>query len=413
MQWKLIGALSVLALSASAALMQDDIATVVFTDVITAPFPEVVVYEPDTGSLYNITAGGTESGANMSDVTTFAGMNAYNYMLSPDRSRLIFLMTTGMNETINGTYYVADVATGACCTKLDPQDPTMNNAFSAMFSPDGSQLAVGHFNSMQMGPQPTPGQIVVYDLVTNGIVARLDSTRIDNTVFGNTPSIGIMMHDWTDDGIVVSPTCVGCEPPLQGNAQLWNPADDSLSDAKIPFNLTSQHLSNGESLSAIMDPTFPNNPDAVGMLPVPNVVSYTPASSDPAVPAPSQVVYFNPNNIYIRQVSWVADGQAILIQHANTADFFAPSDEAYLLLRDGTQVPLTLPTTRQFLAPTSDGWVMLDTETTTYIYYRLSGATVEEIALNALYAGYPIVVETPDFGTSVLPGSVFPVVTAP
>jgi hypothetical protein len=196
-------------------------------------------------------------------------------------------------------------------------------------------------------------------------------------------------------------------------AQLWNPADDSLSEANIPFNARNQALANGESMSTMMDPTFPNNPDAVGMLPVPNVVTFTPASTDPAVPAPSQVVYFNPNNIYIRQAQWVADGQAILIMHASTTDFFSPSDEAYLLLRDGTQVPLTLPTTRQYLASTSDGWVMLDTEAMTYVYYRLSGATVEEIALDATYTGYPVVVESPSFGASVPPGSVFPTVTAP
>jgi len=412
MRLKMIGALTLLALSASTALMQDDIATVVFTDEIIAPFPEVVVYEPETGTLYNITAEGTQSGANMSDVAAFSGTSGYNYLLSPDRAHLIFLMSDTGNDMATSTYYVADVATGACCTKLDPQDPTMNNAFTAMFSPDNSQVAVGHFGMLQ-GPQAAPGQIVVYDLATGTIVARLDSTRIDNTVFGNVPSVGIMMHDWTEAGIVVSPTCVGCEPPLEGMAQLWNPADDSLSDAKIPFNLTSQKLANGESLSAVMDPTFPNNPDAMGMLPVPNVVTFTPASPDPTVPAPSQVVYFNPNNIYIRQVQWVADGQAILIQHADTADFFAPSDEAYLLLRDGTQVPLTLPTTRQYLAATSDGWVMLDTEAMSYVYYRLSGATVEEIALDATYTGYPVVVEIPSFGASVPPGSVFPTVTAP
>jgi hypothetical protein len=69
--------------------------------------------------------------------------------------------------------------------------------------------------------------------------------------------------------------------------------------------------------------------------------------------------------------------------------------------------------TRQFLAATSDGWVMTDTETNSYIYYRLSGATVEEIALDATFTGYTVVVETPKFGASVPVGAMFPAITQP
>jgi hypothetical protein len=69
--------------------------------------------------------------------------------------------------------------------------------------------------------------------------------------------------------------------------------------------------------------------------------------------------------------------------------------------------------TRQFLAQTSDGWLMTDTETNAYVYYRLSGATVEEIALDATFTGYPVVVENPKFGASVPVGAMFPGMTQP
>jgi len=56
---------------------------------------------------------------------------------------------------------------------------------------------------------------------------------------------------------------------------------------------------------------------------------------------------------------------------------------------------------------------MTDTETSSYVYYRLSGATVEEIALDATFTGYPVVVETARLGASVMPGQMFPAITAP
>lgn len=403
MQWKQFGVLALLALSASTALMQD--ATPV--PAVMVPFPEVVIYEPETGALYNVTAEGTQAGANLSDVAAFAGQNGYNYMLSPDRSKLIFAYSEMVSDNASvSTYYVADVASGACCQKLDPQDPAMTGVLQAAFSPDGTQLAAAYHNN-QFGT-PTPGQVVVFDLATGSVVARLTSDRIENTFMpGNIPP-GILFTDWGENGLIVWPSCVGCEPPAEGLGQYWNPADDSLSETNVPFSLFDVELANGESLEATLDSSYPNNPEAMGMLPVPNVVTYTPASADPTVPNPPQVVYFNANNIYINRVQWVADGQAILIQHSDQGEWFMQSDEAYLLLRDGTQLPLTIPMTRQFLAQTSDGWVMTDTETKAYIYYRLTGATVEEIVLDATFTGYPVVVETPKFGMSVAPGAMFP-----
>lgn len=411
MQWKQIGVLALLALSASAAVMQD---TTAVPGVLTVPFPEIVIYEPETGALYNVTAEGTQSGANMSDVVPFVSQNGYNYTLSPDRSKLVFARTEAATDGLSGSaYYVADVATGACCQKLDPQDPKMSAVLGGLFSPDGTQFAANYYNGSFQ--QQTAGQVVVFDLATGGVVARLESSRLENTFIPGTTLPGILFTTWDENGLVVWPSCVGCEPPLEGLAQVWNPIDDSLSAANVPYNLLSQSLGTGERLLATLDTTYPNNPDAIGMLPVPNVVTYTPASADPTTPAASQVIYFNPNNIYIlfNGAHWVADGLAVLIQHGDQAEWFMQSAEAYVLLRDGTQLPLTIPVTRQFLAATSDGWVMMDTQTKAYIYYRLSGAAVEEIVLDATFTGYPVVVETAKFGASVPVGAMFPAVTAP
>jgi hypothetical protein len=408
MAWKRIGILALLALSASAALMQD-----ASPEVLTTPFPEVVIYEPETGALYNVTAEGTQQGANLSDVPAFAGQTGYNYMLSPDRSKLVFVSMETISETeSSSTYYIADVASGACCEKLDPQDPMMNGVLQAVFSPDGTQLAAAYHSATY--EMATPGQVVVFDLATGSVVARLTSDRLDNSIImpGTVPP-GILFTEWDENGLLVWPSCVGCEPAMEGLGQYWNPADDSLSDATVPFSLMDLTLATGERLRATMDASYPNNPEAMGMLPVPNVLTYAPASTDPLAPLPTQVIYFNPNNIYINRAQWVADGQAVLIIHSDQGEWFMQSDEAYILLRDGTQVPLTIPMTRQFLAQTSDGWVMTDTETSRYIYYRLTGATVEEIPLDVTYTGYPVVVETPDFGASVPVGAMFPAIAQP
>ena len=408
MLWKHIGALALLALSASTALMQDPTAA---PGVLTVPFPEVVVYEPETGALYNITAEGTQSGANLSDVPAFAGQNGYNYMLSPDRTKLVFAYNEMISDGVyQGTYYTADVASGACCTKLDPQDPNMGGVLQAVFSPDGTQLAAS-YHSNNFDPA-IGGQVIVFNLMTGSVVARLDSSRLNSTTPGALPP-GILFTSWTENGILVWPSCVMCEPALEGLAQYWNPADDSLSEPNVPYNMQDLTLANGERLRAAFDPAYPNNPDAIGMLPVPNVVTYAPASTDPTVPSPAQVIYFNPDNIYINRAQWVADGQAILIIQSDQAEYFMQSDEAYILLRDGTRVPLTIPMTRQFLAPTSDGWVMTDSETKQYVYYRLSGATVEEIVLDVTFSGYPVVVENPKFGASVPVGAMFPAISQP
>jgi|GEM_PF-4667359 len=405
MQWKQIGAFALLALSASAATMQDTV-----PNVLTVPFPEIVIYEPETGALYNVTAEGTQTGANMSDVPAFARQNGYNYMLSPNRSKLLFVSTEIVSENDGfSTYYVADVASGACCTKLDPQDPNMTGVLQAVFSPDGSQLAAAYHSNEYDAMMP--GQVVVFDLATGAVVARLESSRLENTFAPGRAEPGILFTDWNENGLLVWPSCVMCEPAMEGLAQNWNPADDSLSAANIPYSLQDVALANGERLRAAFDPSYPNNPDAIGMLPIPNVVTYLPPQVSAVETAP--VVYFNPDNIYINRAQWVADGQAILIIHADQAEWFMQSDEAYVLLRNGTRVPLTIPMTRQFLALTSDGWVMTDTETSSYVYYRLSGATVEEIALDATFTGYHVVVETARLGASVMPGQMFPAITAP
>ncbi len=405
MLWKKIAVLSLLAVSVQTAATQDTTPTA-----LTVPFPEVVIYEPETGALYNITAEGTQSGANMSDVAAFAGQNGYNYMLSPDRAKLVFAHTEMTADNMSASaFYVADVATGACCTKLDPQDATMNSVMGGQFSDDGTQFLGSYFSNDFS--KSNAGQLVVFDLASGSVVARLDGSRLDSTRFNNAPVPGIMFSDWTPQGVTVMPSCVGCEPPLEGMAQLWNPADDSLSAAIIPYSLLDQKLGTGERLRTTLDTTFPNNPDAVGMLPVPNVVTYTPPQVGISEMPP--VVYFNPDNIYINQAIWVADGLGILVIHADRAEFFMQSSEAYVLLRDGTKIPVMIPLTRQFLAATSDGWVMSDQQTKGYIYYRLTGATVEEIVLDAVYNGYPVVVESPRFGASAMNMPSFPLVTAP
>jgi hypothetical protein len=406
MAWKQIGAAALLALSATTALMQES--------TLVVPFPEVVIYEPDTGALYNVTAEGITSGANMSDVPAFAGQTGYNYMLTPDRSRLLFVVA-GMEADNAGvaTLYSADVASGACCEAFDPQNPELGSILNAVFSPDGTQVVVSYMNNQLGGIKA--GQLVIFDIATKAVVARLDGSRLDVSGVHGMIQPAILISQWTDQGLVVVPSCGGCEPAIGGLAQVWNPVDDTLSPANVPYSLQDQFLGNGESLRSTFDQTFPHNPDAIGMLPVSNVVSYAPAPTSLTSPMPQQVIFFNPDNIYISQAHWVADGLAVLIQQADKAEWFSQSDEAYVLLRDGTKLPLTIPLTRVFLAATSDGWLMSDSQTRGYIYYRLNGAAVEEVVLDAAYPAlsYPVVVETPKFGSSVPTGSTFPVVMAP
>jgi hypothetical protein len=121
------------------------------------------------------------------------------------------------------------------------------------------------------------------------------------------------------------------------------------------------------------------------------------------------VIYFNPDHIGIPfyQYYWIANGQAIFIQHSPRNLTPARPADVTVLLRDGTQIPVSMRESSYFLYPVSDGWVTTNIERQ-YFYYRLVGTRIEESVLEGFTRSRMTVL--PAYSVDAAP---FPEVTAP
>ena len=120
---------------------------------------------------------------------------------------------------------------------------------------------------------------------------------------------GAFLHEWTEEGISLFPTCLACGGAIDGYYSRWNPETGEITPDVFYFNWLGDRLSQtGEMLVPIRDETRPVSNDD-GMFPPNNVVTYLPDGD----PASASQVYFNPDMLNLPNPYWVDDGNAYLL----------------------------------------------------------------------------------------------------
>lgn len=340
----------------------------------------VTILDTATGSVSQITPNGVQLVASFPTIPTL-GDNIWRVRLSPDERFLVFEANTSADGS--SRVYVADLQNNTCCTLLeDPLNAGLDIDWLGPISPDSTQVAIAA-SSMQFPPANFTPLIQVFDLATGAMVNSMAVSDLESEFDAPIAAFGA----WKQDGIRLTPSCIACEGVWQGNYQIWNPQANTLSAPVEPFDVFRTVLpATGEQIFAGLDPAFPASGQFAAYVAPGNVVSYY---SD-AYAAP-QTVYFNMDNLYIERAAWVMDGSGILAMHAGPfvmgPDGF-PINEgagpAYLILRDGTQIPASQTTTGNFFTGTPDGWLTRDNTTGALAYHQYTNGAVQVTPLGAL-----------------------------
>ncbi len=370
---------------------------------------QVTVFNGETSTFYTITASGIQPGPVLPGAQNF--QQIYGMRVSPDGIFAVFNGT--MSDTDPGGAYIANLASGACCVKLqDPAQPGMQPTFIGPFSPDGSQIAVSLLDNSSLGQSQTPNAaIVVFDLASGSIIA---STPLSSIQPQESYAAAAAFGEWKADGIRVVPSCWGCEGVWNGSYSIWNPTANTMSAPVEPFDIFLDKLPvTGETLKSAANDVYPQSGAPGGYFPPANVVEYS-----AGVNQPEQVIYFNENNPYVASARWVYDGRAILVQLAGPAASYADNPfvneepgEAYLLFRDGRQV--TAPSgLGSVMIGTPDGWIALDWNTNTLSRVQIDDNGNSQVTLLGNGPRWDLASNNFTLGTSAAPAA-FPLVPPP
>ena len=317
----------------------------------------VTVFNPDSKTFSTITPDGLTPGAALPDGSiTFT--NVWGVRLSPSGTYAVFNGTTSDQDP--GGAYIANLAAGSCCIKLqDPAQPNLSATYIGPFSPDETQIVASMLDMVMLGSGTTlpPATIMVFDLASGSIVA---STPVSSIQSEDTFAMAAAFGSWDQNGIRVIPTCWGCEGVWQGLYSIWNPLSNTMSAPTEPFDIFRQSLpATGELIKSTANNAYPLSGAPGAYFAASNVVEYYANTAQTT----GQAIYFNPANPYVTNSTWVYDGRAILVQlggkPVSTADnpfFNEDPGEAYLLFRDGRQVPVQA-TLGYPLTGTPDGWI--------------------------------------------------------
>ncbi|HEX3051892.1 MAG TPA: SH3 domain-containing protein [Aggregatilineaceae bacterium] len=328
---------------------------------------QVTLFDMSNFTLYTVTPDSITAGVSFPQMATYTDISAYDLALSPDGRFLVFsTYETGPNQTEAHGVYVADTITGACCQKLsDPNYPTLQIILPGPISPDSRQIAVSMSSPYtESGMNDTV--IATFDLETSAVTATLPLTSLDSEAFpGMVAQFGAWQEGVFQDGIRLRSSCWGCEPPLDGLFQIWNPVDGSVSAPTEPYNFFWDVLPATDGVVVEMENTaYPVSGLIGGMFATANVVHYYSTRADTV----GRVIYYHPTNHVIYDAWWVQDGKTVLISQGGpvrmSADGYmaeaSTPGEKYLLFRDGTQVAVTSTEIGEFLTGTPDGWLSFD-----------------------------------------------------
>lgn len=367
----------------------------------------VVLATQETHTLSWVGSTGVIKEVTIPELEQFSAI--YGYKFSPDETKLAFVGVTNSADGSSSTSYayVADLSTGVCCLPLvDPLNSIMDSAMLGSFSPDGTQVAVLLTSNAMLGTDtPVEGLVSTFDVTTGIVTGNLGVYSLAYN--GELPPQGAQIGAWLADGVRVVASCLGCEVPLEGFFQIWDPATGALSDPVEPYNYLRHILvSTGEGIAYAQDQRFDFNSAADTMFPNANVVEYYP---DAMVGNDKQVIYFNPNNVNIAYSGgWAVNGEAVVIQHNDPNNTFSALPEVVLLSRDGTTQTVPTGANQTFIAGAPDGWLMLDYSTSTLYFYQVQDGQVTPTQIFQ-GQGFPQLIVSPVLGAPSNP-SPFPAV---
>lgn len=334
----------------------------------------ILIMDASTGDLYRVTPTAIQPALTVSTSTPLYRVN--EAQLSPDGSKVLFQAALDQNYSTVGVY-LADLQTSTCCQPLAfPGSAELNFAMLAGFSPDGTQMAVsfGKQGDPAIGMEP---RLVVFDVASGTVQAELVASRVVDANNTFPPGV-IAVGGWTPQGIEVTPGCVGCEGVWSGDYRLWDPATDALSAPSVPFDIFWTPMpGDGPLMNATANAAYPGSGIPQAFFAPANVVELR-----DTLDAPSQVVYFNTQALYIGRAAWVLDGQGILVgmggdlYYDEFNNVASQEGDSMLVLRGGQQVPIEGEVAARVIAATSDGWLSStynDPTITHYAYDLASG----------------------------------------
>jgi hypothetical protein len=336
-----------------------------------APGWDVVLLERETGTIYTVTSKGIASSMVITDLAQFSSVS--NYLLTPDRSKLVFAHTPYAPRTSDATttIYAADVSAGTCCAPIISAPYGTLDTPLMTLSPEGTQLVMGvHEESSVDGTRSH--QVKTFDITTGEVTAALDISRLIQPDPYQRVSC-VILGEWKEDGVRLVSRCMGRGEGLGtfGVFQIWNPPADELSDLVEPYDFFTRELpTTGERIRVVQNDAFRHEPDTTNAhFTTPNVVEYF---ADASMSTPI-VIFYNPYNLHLTYAEWILDGEAVLIRYSDAANLREASTESYILFRDGRWFRLEIPVNQSFLSGTPDGWMMSDYEAKTFVNYTVAG----------------------------------------
>lgn len=371
---------------------------------------EITLFDPGSGSVTLVTSGGIFQQAIFPNIPSL-GSNVWRAQITPDGHYLVF---NTYQDTGGQNIYVADLQTQTCCRQLDdPLNAGLDVDWLGPISPDGTQVVVSSSSTSIFtgnGEINFIPLVTVFDIATGNV---LNAMAVADLV-ADYPAPIAQFGDWKADGIRLVAGCMACEGVWQGSWQIWDPDTNTLSAPLEPFDVNRAELpATGEFVMGTENSAFPVSGAFQAYFPPANVVEYYGnASANP------QVIYHRSTDPYIVRSAWIADGQAILVIHAGPFEmdpngFPMPgaNGPAFVIFRDGTQVPVPDPfTSRGFLTGTPDGWLAQDWDTGQITYYQLDANR----ALQGVLLGTaPGIVVGQNFTLGASASGIFPTVSPP
>jgi hypothetical protein len=236
---------------------------------------------------------------------------------------------------------------GACCTEVSDLVGDISEYSLAGFEPTGSRFALSYVRAMDDTPFFAGGMMVI-DAANATVIADISMDEAVSGMAVGEPPAWARMGRWTADGIQFIGTCFACGGGyVEGHYLVWNPDTDAIvADSGVAVSDFGATLEGtGEFIYRGLDNRFLHDPSP-GVYPIPNVIQYFATGNLADKPVP---IYTDADQYNIAGMSWVGDGQAVLIL-SPSADYWD------IVFRSGRVERIQETDQPRFMGGTPDGW---------------------------------------------------------
>lgn len=338
--------------------------------------------------------------------------SAYDLEVSAGHETAALVLYISTAERTVADLMFLNLPTMSCCVNTEIAVNVEGYSLGG-FDPTGTRFAVGYAAIPDLATYNIEGGIAVVNTQTGQVTHRLTTADFANA-FPQYEYVATLRPDrWTADGIHFTPSCWACEPPPQIEYFVWNPDTNILAQSYSSyFSIFGDTLPlTGEMIYTYENTTLPTS-GLPSYFPPANVLEFysngipMPISDRPTQQGAAPVVYFDQRDLNLSHARWVADGSAVYIPGSDMLGI------GRVLLRSGQVIETDIPNTMEFLAGTTNGWLMHDTLNDKLIHYALSGSIVTPEPKGSFEAGILRVVGSTPLGA--LGGlAVFPTLNMP